>query len=72
MRTALETFVPPDGVERLVVFGDNDASYTGQKSAFAAAFRLQQIGVEVEVRIPPTVGDWLDVLNSSKRFTDDG
>jgi putative DNA primase/helicase len=26
----IETFVPPDGVERLVVFGDNDASYTGR------------------------------------------
>jgi putative DNA primase/helicase len=68
----IETFVPPDGVERLVVFGDNDASYTGQKSAFAAAFRLQQMDVAVEVRIPPIVGDWLDVLNGSKRLTYDG
>lgn len=51
----LERFQPPEGVERLVIFGDNDASYTGQKSAFALAHRLYT-ELDVEVRIPEQVG----------------
>lgn len=59
----VETFEPPAGVEQVTVFADNDASYTGQKAAFAAAYRLKQRGLMVDVKIPESAGDWLDVLN---------
>jgi putative DNA primase/helicase len=63
--TIMEGFAPPAGVRHLVIFGDNDASFAGQKSAFALAHRLHR-DLAVEVRIPPDPGtDWLDVLNSS-------
>lgn len=59
----IESFEPPAGVREVIVFADHDESFAGQKSAFAAAHRLKLKGFEVEVCIPPTVGDWLDVLN---------
>jgi putative DNA primase/helicase len=59
----VETFEPPAGTRRLVVFGDNDRNYVGQAASCALAKRLIRDGVEVEVRIPPTPDtDWLDVL----------
>lgn len=62
----IETFEPPAGVRRITIFADNDASFTGQKAAFTAAFRLKQQGFDVEVKVPPTVGDWLDVLQGAR------
>ncbi|WP_296818030.1 toprim domain-containing protein [Thiobacillus sp.] len=62
----IETFEPPAGVKRITIFADNDASFTGQKAAYTAAFRLVQRGFDVEVRVPPTVGDWLDVLEGAR------
>jgi putative DNA primase/helicase len=58
----LEAFVPPAGVTRITVFADNDQSFTGQKSAYAAAFRLTKQGYQVDVKVPPQQGDWLDEL----------
>lgn len=62
----IETFEPPEGITSIVIFGDNDESFTGQKAAFVAAHRLGQRGINVEVRIPPEVGDWLDVLQQTR------
>jgi putative DNA primase/helicase len=58
----IETFEPPAGVKRVAICADNDASFTGQKAAYAAAFRLTQQGFQVEVKVPPRHGDWLDEL----------
>uniref|UniRef100_Q47CK7 DNA primase/helicase Gp4 N-terminal Bacteriophage T7-like domain-containing protein n=1 Tax=Dechloromonas aromatica (strain RCB) TaxID=159087 RepID=Q47CK7_DECAR len=63
----IETFVPPEAVEQLIIFADNDASFTGQRAAYATAFRLKQQGIEVDVRIPDVPGDWLDVLNATRK-----
>lgn len=57
----LEAWVPPPGVERVLIAGDNDASFTGQAAAFELARRLAQKGLVVDIRIPDRVGkDWAD------------
>jgi putative DNA primase/helicase len=61
--SGLKSFVSPNGLRRLVVFADNDASFAGQAAAYALAQRMRRDGIDVEVRTPETVGaDWLDVL----------
>jgi len=61
--TLMEKFIPPPGVRRVVIYGDNDENFAGQKAAFTTANRLIREGYEVEVKIPPHPGmDWLDVL----------
>jgi putative DNA primase/helicase len=55
----------PEGVRCLVVFGDRDESFAGQKGAYELAERIgrEHPGVRVEVRLPPETGaDWNDVL----------
>lgn len=59
----LESWTPPNGVVRVVVFGDNDESFTGQASSFALARKLKRAGISVDVRIPSEIGkDWCDEL----------
>ncbi|WP_082708902.1 DUF7146 domain-containing protein [Thiobacillus denitrificans] len=65
----IETFEPPAGVKRITIFADNDASFTGHKAAYIAAFRLVQQGFDVEVKVPAAVGDWLDVLPGARTGT---
>jgi len=63
--TLLESWAPPIGVERVLIAGDNDASFTGQAAAFALARRLVRDGYAVEIQIPAEVGaDWADNINS--------
>jgi putative DNA primase/helicase len=51
----------PEGVKHVIVFGDNDANYTGQSAAFALANRLALSGLTTEIFIPEKVGtDWAD------------
>jgi putative DNA primase/helicase len=51
----------PAGVKHVIVFGDNDANYTGQSAAFALANRLALSGLTTEIFIPEKVGtDWAD------------
>lgn len=57
----LEKWAPPTGVNRVVIFGDNDLSGTGQASAWILAKRLIAADVAVDVRIPAIPGtDWAD------------
>jgi putative DNA primase/helicase len=61
----MEGFDPPAGVRRLVIFGDNDSKFGGQKSAYTLAHRLHR-ELAIEVKIPTERGaDWLDVLNGA-------
>lgn len=54
-------FQPPAYVTALVIWADNDASYTGQHAAFTLAHRLHQ-KIEVEVLVPRGKGsDWGDL-----------
>jgi len=63
----LETFVVPEGVKTVMIYGDNDASYTGQAAAYALAKRLRNAGVESWVFIPDRVGeDFNDILIKNK------
>ncbi|HZY66961.1 MAG TPA: toprim domain-containing protein [Devosia sp.] len=60
----LEAWVPPEGFQDVVVFGDADENYTGQAAAYALANRLEvQKKLRVQVEIPRELGtDWNDVL----------
>lgn len=58
----LEQWMPPEGVKKVIVFGDNDASFTGQASSYALAKKLRLKGIEVDVMIPELAGnDWADL-----------
>ena len=69
---ALGKFQPPEGCKHLLIFADNDASFTGQLSAYSLARRLTSVPLErrlesIEVRLPlhhdrGTKDDWNDVL----------
>lgn len=61
--SGLQSFEPPEGVRKLIVFGDNDTNFVGQLAAYSAANRLKPRGWTVTVKMPPTPGDWLDQLN---------
>ena len=57
----LEAMVFHEQVRKVIIFGDNDKSFTGQKSAYVLAHKLRR-KIEVEVMIPPLIGDWCDEL----------
>lgn len=57
----MESFRPPQGVELLTVFGDNDTNFVGQASAYKLAKAVAAAGVECRVCIPEAPGtDWAD------------
>jgi putative DNA primase/helicase len=57
----MESWIPPEGVTEVVVFGDNDENMVGQRAAYALASRLNQKGLKVRVEIPSVAGkDWAD------------
>lgn len=60
----MESWIPPEGVTSVTIFGDNDASFTGQKAAYALAYRLHGLGIAVDVQIPAEIGDWADGLRA--------
>ncbi len=60
----MESFMPPEGVRKVIIFGDNDATFTGQKSAYFLANKLYMKDFIVDdPQIPDVRGeDWNDVL----------
>jgi hypothetical protein len=66
----MATFEPPEDVESVAIYADNDKTYIGQKSAYQLAERLAAKKINVNVLISPVPGkDWLDELNS-KQFNE--
>lgn len=58
----LEQFQPPSHIKRLVIFSDNDVSFTGQKAAYSLAHRVAP-RIDVDVLIPERVAtDWADAI----------
>ena len=63
----MATFEPPEGLECVKIYADNDKSYVGQKSAYQLAERLAAKHIDVEVLVSPVPGqDWLDEFNNNK------
>jgi putative DNA primase/helicase len=61
--TMLEKWIPPEGAEDITIFGDNDAAFGGQASAYRLAHNLAVKKHDVCVKIPDIIGqDWNDVL----------
>lgn len=60
--TMLSKWIPPQGIDEVLVFGDNDLGFGGQSAAYALAHRLAvRLRLKVEVHIPKLVGmDWAD------------
>lgn len=57
----MRDWIAPEGVKHVIIFGDNDANFTGQSAAFDLARRLSMGGITTEVFIPAQVGtDWAD------------
>lgn len=57
----------PQGLQHVVVFGDNDAHFSGQRAGFELAKRLQAEGRIVSVCIPRRFKDWNDVQKDVQR-----
>lgn len=59
----MQQWEAPAGVEKVLIFGDNDLNYTGQDAAYSLAKKLSMRGIDIEdVLIPGKAGtDWADV-----------
>jgi putative DNA primase/helicase len=58
---------PPEIARHVVIFGDNDSHFGGQRAAFDLAKGLQAGGQQVTVCIPVTFKDWNDVHSNLRR-----
>lgn len=64
---ALVKWQPPATTKNIIIFGDHDASFTGQHVAYGLAYRLNTEGYRVEVRLPDASEcDWNDVLAAER------
>ena len=69
---ALMKWKAPKVVKNIIIFGDADASFTGQAAAYALAHRLKTEGFQVEVRFTIFYDtgqqeDWSDCLMNQTR-----
>lgn len=65
--TLLETFIPPEPVKGLVIFGDRDLNHAGESSAMTLVENLKSYEITPKVFIPGRPGDkldWNDVLTT--------
>ena len=62
----MEKWIPPEGCEHVVVFGDRDRNYRGQAAAYTLGYRLSPRLEKVRVSLPPMYGDWNDALTSPR------
>jgi putative DNA primase/helicase len=62
--TGIKNFVVPEGVKRLVIYGDCDRNFAGAAAAYVRANRaIEQDKIECEVMIPDAPGeDWNSIL----------
>lgn len=58
----LSKWIPPEDAGRIIIFADNDASFTGMWAAGTLAKRLAAQKRNVIVKFPDKIGDWNDVL----------
>lgn len=73
---ALIKWEPPPEATHIVIFGDADASYTGQAAAYSLAFRLKNLPdrkLTIEVETPTfrdsgVKADWNDALVAEQRM----
>lgn len=63
----LEVVEIPDQIKRVVIAGDADESYTGQKAAFTLAKRLKLEGKSVEVIFPAIGKDFNEQITETAR-----
>jgi putative DNA primase/helicase len=57
----LKKWRPPEGIAKVIIFGDNDHNFTGQAAAYALAWTLSGYH-DVDVKLPSIPGwDWNDV-----------
>ena len=62
--TIMEGFEPPGQARKIVIYADNDASFTGQKAAYTLAKKLFQQDRIIEVLMPDGVGqDFNDLVS---------
>lgn len=60
--TLMQTWEPPVGIKKIVIYADNDANFVGQKAAYILAQKLYNMGLIVSVEMPDKIGDWNDIL----------
>lgn len=62
----MEAWLPPDNIKQIVIFGDNDSNFAGQKSAYILANKLYLRDLIVDVRLPAGIGeDFNDTLRTT-------
>jgi putative DNA primase/helicase len=65
--TMMAKWKPPEIVEKVFIFGDNDRSFTGQVAAYRLAWNLErefQGKYKIRVVIPRAIGaDWNDMFS---------
>ena len=62
----LKSWKPPEGVEKVTIFGDKDPNFAGHAAAYQLAHRLHGT-VEIELMFPDQVGDFNDELLRQNR-----
>jgi len=63
----MEAFIPPEGINQITVFADNDANFTGQKAAYTLANRLTIKGYKAAVNVPAEINsDYADKTKNTE------